>query len=448
MNRVVIVIALLVLLVDASEGGSFGVITSRKPLSVRGGSTDSSPPKRTRKRKKRVKDKEVALEEEKKVIQEAMREKDAETALGDAIRERADQLRSEMDNPLLQKIDQSVSSVGLAMGTSDQVEIEEDGGGVEAAPTSVLANYFLKSHGGAHALQCVCSLLAALSATGALMVSNSSLRLIMMRRAMLFAMTKHVSGLLAVTSMTATAIPEVGLRRARAWIEQLARDPVSQYVFYAALIMLWLPSNAWWLDGSLFSRLAPFILLGPILLREVASTAFVISDILVLLTTSGGKENAPRILQIGQSIMNAFMSILVTPSVWRSASAQTRQEILAKLTSRTSLIFELCVGLLLSLDALVSVWEFAFKPTEQRPSLTDVIKRIFCARLYLNFLWVRRRKIVKLGMHVRGGAGELPFRVLELVLHPKSSMGLEIKEKDEAERNWLDLVVMGLGMDE
>jgi hypothetical protein len=27
-------------------------------------------------------------------------------------------------------------------------------------------------------------------------------------------------------------------------------------------------------------------------------------------------------------------------------------------------------------------------------------------------------------------------------------MGLEIKEKDEAERNWLDLVVMGLGMDE
>jgi hypothetical protein len=42
-----------------------------------------------------------------------------------------------MDNPLLQKIDQSVSSVGLAMGTSDQVEIEEDGGGVEAAPTAI-----------------------------------------------------------------------------------------------------------------------------------------------------------------------------------------------------------------------------------------------------------------------------------------------------------------------
>jgi hypothetical protein len=52
MNRVVTVIALLVFLVDASEGGSFGFITSRTPLSVRGGSTDSSPSKRTRKKRK------------------------------------------------------------------------------------------------------------------------------------------------------------------------------------------------------------------------------------------------------------------------------------------------------------------------------------------------------------------------------------------------------------
>lgn len=337
------------------------------------------------------------------------------------------------------------------MGTSDQedaVVVEEDGGGVEASPTSVLANYFLKSHGGAHALQCICSLLAALSATGALLVPKSPLRLIMMKRAMMFAMTKHISGLLAATSMTATAIPEVGLRRARTWIEQLARDPVSQYVFYAALIMLWLPSKAWWLENSLFSRLAPLVLVGPILLREAASTAFVISDILVLLTTSGGKENAPRILQVSQSLMNAFMSLLVTPNVWRTADAQTRQEILAKLTSRTSLVFELCVGLLLSMDALVAVWEFAFKPTAQRPSLIEVVKRIFCARLYLNFLWVRRKKIVKLGMQLRGGAGEFPFRVLEIIYHPKRSMGIEIEGDGDSERTWVDCTVMGLGMDE
>ncbi len=337
-------------------------------------------------------------------------------------RERADQLRSELDNPFLQKIDQSVSSVGLAMGTSEQVE--EDGGGVEASPTSVLANYFLKSHGGAHALQCVCSLLAALSATGALLVPKGPLRLMMMKRAMLFAMTKHISGLLAATSMTATAIPEVGLRKARVWIEQLARDPVSQYIFYAALIMLWLPSKAWWLNHPLTCRVAPLVLMGPILIREVASTAFVISDVLVLLTTSGGKENAPKILQVSQSLMNAFMSLLVTPNVWRTADAATRQEILAKLASRTSLIMELFVGLLLGMDALVSVWEFAFSPTDKRPSPTDVVKRIFCARLYLNFLWVRRRKIVKLGMQLRGGAGEFPFRVLDVIYHPKKSMGM------------------------
>ena len=52
-------------------------------LSLTGGSTDPPPKKKKKKRTKRT-EKEVA--EEKKVIQEAMREKDAATALGDAIR--------------------------------------------------------------------------------------------------------------------------------------------------------------------------------------------------------------------------------------------------------------------------------------------------------------------------------------------------------------------------
>jgi hypothetical protein len=263
---------------------------------------------------------------------------------------------------------------------------------------------------------------------------------------MLFAMTKHVSGLLAATSMTATAIPEVGLRKARTWVKKLAQDPVSQYIFYSALILIWLPSSqkAWWLVSPLTSRLAPGVLLGPILLRESTSTAFVISDILILLTTSGGKENAPRILQIGQSLHDAFMSVLVTPSVWKSASAQQRQEILAKLASRTSLILELCVGLLLSMDAAMSLWEFSFQP--ERPPFAQVLKRIFCARLYLNFLWVRRRKIVKLGNQLRGGAGQFPFRVLDVILDPQSSMGLEMKQRDH--KTWMDYAVMALGLDE
>ena len=361
---------------------------------------------------------------------------------------RADVLLSDQENPLFQKIDRSVTSVGYAMGTSDEANVIEDGGGVEAAPTSVLANYFLKSHGGAHAVQCACSLLAALSATGALFIPTSPLRLMLIKRSMLFAMTKHVSGLLAATSMTATAIPEVGLRKARAWIEKLAQDPVSQYVFYAALILLWLPSStkAWWLQWPLTSHLAPGVLLGPILLREATSTAFVISDILILLTTSGGKENVPRILQVGQSLSNAFMSVLVTPSVWKSANAQTRQKILAKLASRASLVLELCVGLLLSMDALLSLLEFSFQ--HERPPLTDVVKRIFCARLYLNFLWVRRRKIIKLGTQLRGGAAQFPFRVLDIILDPRASMGLVVEPSRHDERSWMDYVIIALGLDE
>ena len=366
-------------------------------------------------------------------------------------------LLSEEDNILLRKIDQSVSSVGFAMGTSDQVEVaqEDDGGGVEAAPTSVLANYFLKSHGGAHAVQCACSILAMFSAAGVLVLPNTPLRLMLMKRSMLFAMTKHISGLLAATSMAATAIPEVGLRRARTWIEKLAQDPVSQYVFYAALIMLWLPSttSAWWLQSPWTSRLAPGIIVGPVLLREATSTAFVISDILILLTTSSGRENVPRILQVAQSLMNAFMSILVTPTVWRSADAPKRQAILAKLASRTSLVLELLVGLLLSVDALAALWEVSFLPQSQRPTVTNVLKRIVCARLYLNFLWVRRRKIAKLGAQLRGGASQFPIRVLDVLLDPKASMGLAIRssaseQQECGRRSWKDYVIIGLGLDE
>lgn len=80
----------LLLLAGASEGASFGGVRRQSlpdaPLmTLRGGSTD--PPKKAKKKKRKKKPtQEEALEEEKKVIREALREKDAETALGDAIR--------------------------------------------------------------------------------------------------------------------------------------------------------------------------------------------------------------------------------------------------------------------------------------------------------------------------------------------------------------------------
>lgn len=132
--------------------------SSRKALmSVPRGGAAAGETKKKRKKKKKKKPTDAAKEKE--AIQEALKEKDSAQALGDAIRDRADDWLE--TDPLFSRIDASVSSVGWAMGTSD------DGGSVEAAPSSVLAHYFLKSHGGAHALQSVCSLLAVLLSVGA-----------------------------------------------------------------------------------------------------------------------------------------------------------------------------------------------------------------------------------------------------------------------------------------
>lgn len=380
---------------------------------------------------------------------------------------RADVLLSESDNPLIDRIDQSIASVGYAMGTSSSSpqtishfpgEDETDGGGVEAAPTSVLANYFLKSHGGAHALQSACSLLAVLSSVGALLIPP--LQLVLIKRTMMFTMTKHLSGLLAASTMAARAIPEIGLRRARGWIEKLSLDPVSQYVFYSALILLWLPSDSADIIGknvAYVGRMTPFLLVGPILMREAVSTAFVISDIMVLLSTTassssdGGDVASPStVLRVGKSVVDAIMSLLVTPSLWRNSDAAKRQAILAKLTSRTSLAMELLVGLLVFVDAVFAVWRFSIGAVSTRPKLMSVAKRLVCARLYINFLWVRRKRIDRLVNKIRGGAMQIPHRVLDALLDPKAAMGLPEAPKvcDANAKSWKDFAIIVLGLDE
>lgn len=91
MVRTILLFCILALVFDALEGAPFGVNSSQRPsplTSLKGGSTapDTPAPKKKRKKKKSQKSKQEALEEEKKVIVDALREKDAETALGDAIR--------------------------------------------------------------------------------------------------------------------------------------------------------------------------------------------------------------------------------------------------------------------------------------------------------------------------------------------------------------------------
>lgn len=90
MIRSILLLSLFALFVGALEGAfAFHVGTRTTVATLRGGSTEN-PSEKTSKKKKRKRKKpkteEEALEEEKKMIGDALRETDAETALGDAIR--------------------------------------------------------------------------------------------------------------------------------------------------------------------------------------------------------------------------------------------------------------------------------------------------------------------------------------------------------------------------
>jgi hypothetical protein len=432
---------------------------TKKKKKTTSGSVSASKDKKKKRKTPSTSSDDAPTKKNKNEIGKALKEKDAAQALGDAIRDRAEQLRRE--SPLFERIDQSVASVGWALGASDRRLIEEPAddaaGGVEAAPTSVLMYYFLKSHGGAHALQCVCSLLATIAGLGSMLLPcTSPLCLTLMKRCMLFAMVKHVSGLLATTFLTARAIPDVGFREARVWMEQLAIDPVSQYVFYAACTLLWLPDHfpkdgalLWWQAYPMI----PSLLVGPVVLREIISIALVLSDVLVLWICGSSEEGDNRavkmLLSLSQSFVNAVMSILVTPKLWRSANAAKRQEILAKLTSKLSLALEVLVGLLFTADAGKGVAEFSFASLSQRPPFLQLVKRLLCTRLYLHFLWTRRRKISRLATTIRGGAGKLPMYVIDVLMDPRSSLGLLHGEQQASsiELTWKDYISLALGFD-
>ena len=90
------------------------------------------------------------------------------------------------------------------------------------------------------------------------------------------------------------------------------------------------------------------------------------------------------------------------------------------------------MALLLS-DALRAFAAFSLQSPgeETRPGWTSVAIRILCARLYANFLWVRRRRIRELVGTVRGGAKYVPERVLDVLLEPKKAMGLDYHNSRE-----------------
>ena len=68
------------------------------------------------------------------------------------------------------------TSLSYAIGTSDQPHMDE-GGGVEPPASAVIANYFLKSHGGVHGVQSLTSLLSVMFGIGTYFTPSANLDL-------------------------------------------------------------------------------------------------------------------------------------------------------------------------------------------------------------------------------------------------------------------------------
>ncbi len=370
--------------------------------------------------------------------------------------------------------DRSTSTSSTA--TATQPPHMDEGGGVEPPANAVIANYFLKSHGGAHGVQSIASLSAVLFGLATYLTpkSNINLKVILVQRLLICALVKHLSGFLAVAQMSADSIPEIGWNRTRRRIEALALDPVAQYLFYCALLIVWMSgavftaganisasANAakggaaasaaatakvvadkiatatniikpfpWWLREDRWRPLCLTCITVPILVREVVSTAWVISDVLVLYYLSKSAESNPNpaILKAGKGAVDAAMSLLLTPKTWRSADAVQRQKLLAKLVGKVSLGFEVGTCLILILDGVRAFIEFSIEPVASRPGILSVAKRVMCARLMINFMLVRRKKVIDLVTDIRGGAIHVPGRVLDCLLEPAKALGLEEEE--------------------
>lgn len=378
-------------------------------------------------------------------------------------------------DPVLESIDRSVASVGRAAGASD---FDADAGGVEASPEAVIANYFLKSHGGAHLLQTACSVMAQIFGIGSLFMvvkysakdasaaaGNAKWTLALLRQTMIFAMIKHISGLLASASLAAKAIPKIGISQSRKWMEDIVREPVAQYVFYTAMMLLWLPGKAfedatstvstiWWWPKQ---RWITTLFVAPILMREVVSNILVLYDTMVLWSVTSKDDNAilEKLLQYSQSIVNAVMSLVVSPEKWRSADSAGRQEILATLVSKTSLFAECGVGAILAVDLVVGFMRVVFGILGGRPVWHEMLTKIVIVRLYVHYLvWARRTNIVKLATEIRGGAAQLPFWVLDSLYDPAKALGLSkakitTEDGDNDDKfSWKETLTVGLGLNE
>jgi len=277
----------------------------------------------------------------KNAINDAMKETDAATALGDAIRDRATTLRRDRLPYSERTFDTALVSLGLSLGTAGTdkyVSVDGNGvgkvdtmayyqyghgnsihpssrningqnhqHGVQPSTSAVIANYFLKTHGGTHVIQCLLSLLASVlgmaclvlpsfpssagaTGTASAAVANmnsksisrkillSTMKYQLMQQTLLLAMAKHASGLLGAVFLGASRIPQLGVRNARRHLELVALDPVGQYLFYCSLLVAWMG----WFGGGNGTSMSDYMagLKGSVIsiMNASAATAATSSD--------------------------------------------------------------------------------------------------------------------------------------------------------------------------
>mmetsp|Transcript_3555 Transcript_3555/g.7491 ORF Transcript_3555/g.7491 Transcript_3555/m.7491 type:complete len:588 (+) Transcript_3555:118-1881(+) len=536
---------------NSNEADIFTIIEN-----IRGGAIEVDTPKKKKKSSKSSKTKGTTTktntpppptsddedEDAKLAINTAMKDSDTAHTLGEAIRARAHILRKDKLPYAERTFDSALVSLGLSLGTAgldvdeddivsastddgDSEEGDEDAESkatttttmayyqyghhnqqqnqqyVQPSTSAVIANYFLKTHGGTHLLQCVLSLLASVLGMACLVlppfpsaaalvaatasnnnnnkvasvtsvqlsrrILNSTTKHQLLQQTLLLAMAKHVSALVGAVILGAQRIPTLGIRNARRHLELVALDPVGQYLFYCSILVVWLgwfggasgvefvsglrrsvisiqntasaavaggaenaeveamsqlldvlsqSSPPWFLSQSHGGAIIPIIMLTPILLREVISIIWVVSDVLSLaFTTSGGITGkfCQGILSTARSILDAFMSIVISSDQWRKADSFQRQRTLARLVSQISLVLEVIVGAVLFGDAIQAFWGFSFgggatsgAVVGTRLPLKIVVGKMACAHLYINFLLSRRRKIHALVGSIRSRNNE------------------------------------------
>jgi len=364
---------------------------------------------------------------------------------------------------------------------------ENDEEYIQPSLSVVLGNYFLKTNGGTHIISCLLSMLTSVLGMACLVLpsfptstnlgKNINAKILsrkillattkyqLMQQTLLVAMARYITGMVGAILLSASSIPQLGVRNVRRYLESTASEPIGQYLFYTALLVIWMgmfgggssggkmndyvaalkksvisimnesaasaatttddsttvtqlldtlsqQPPPWFLSNG--GAVTPLLILGPILLREIISIIWVFSDVLTLaIKSSDGMTGKlfSGMLTTCRATLDALMSILISSDKWRKADSFHRQRTLSKLVSRISLVMELIVGILLLGDAIQVVWAFAFGNVSTtgvvagRVPFKTVFGKIVCAHLYLNFIKSRRKKIARTVIGSARGGG-------------------------------------------